>query len=144
MTSVCFLKENAVFFVHVLPFQRFLVSVIHVCLGTRNELDQTVWLGSRTIHNDTAHLSRFDITMVKVANKMVGVTPQLPPCCIAAGCSPATEKRLALFFNRLSINVFNRLRMFMQIYIIVDIIKGTEANQRFLSLVKYRNECFIS
>lgn len=32
----------------------------------------------------------------------------------------------------------------MQIYIIVDIIKRKKANQRFLSLVKYRNEYFIS
>lgn len=50
------------------------------------------WLPSRTIHkHDTAHLSRFEITRVRVADKMVGATPQLPPCCMAAGCSPATE-----------------------------------------------------
>ncbi|KAK1122285.1 hypothetical protein K0M31_009508 [Melipona bicolor] len=47
-------------------------------------------LPSRAAHEDTAHLSRFEITRVKVASRMVGVTPQLPPCCIAAGCSPET------------------------------------------------------
>lgn len=34
--------------------------------------------------------------------------------------------------------------MFMKIYIIVGIIKETEANQRFLSLINYPNEYFIS
>lgn len=43
------------------------------------------------IHDAAAHLNRFAIIRVMLASKMVGATPQLPPCCIAAGCSPATE-----------------------------------------------------
>lgn len=42
-------------------------------------------------HNTAAHLSRFATTRVMLASRMVGATPQLPPCCIAAGCSPAAE-----------------------------------------------------
>lgn len=43
------------------------------------------------IHDTTAHLSRFATMRVMLASKIVGATPQLPPCCIAAGCSPITE-----------------------------------------------------
>lgn len=43
------------------------------------------------VHITAAHLSRFATTRVMLASSMVGATPQLPPCCIAAGCSPAAE-----------------------------------------------------
>lgn len=44
-----------------------------------------------TAHNAAAHLNRFATTSVMLASRIVGATPQLPPCCIAAGCSPVTE-----------------------------------------------------
>ena len=66
-------------------------------------------LPSRAAHEDTAHLSRFEITRVKVASRMVGVTPQLPPCCIAAGCSPATERILRYSLCSLSRTSFFEL-----------------------------------
>jgi len=55
-----------------------------------------VWLSffsflKYAIHNAAAHLNRFAIIRVILASRMVGAMPQLPPCCIAAGCSPATE-----------------------------------------------------
>lgn len=40
-----------------------------------------------------AHLSMLATRRVRVARRIVGATPQLPPCCIAAGCSPGKPKR---------------------------------------------------
>lgn len=72
-----------------------------------------------TVHDETAHLSRFAINSVTVASRMVGATPQLPPCCMAAGCSPGTEeisrclKRALLHFSLARRRDVTRARLFV-------------------------------
>lgn len=66
-------------------------SLWTLSLPTVDTFDFFFFFLSCTIHNAGAHLNRFAIMRVMLASKMVGATPQLPPCCIAAGCSPATE-----------------------------------------------------